>query len=122
MLGPSLIATTIVLTVYGQLVVKWRVRNAGVFPESTGDRASFLARLLVEPWIISVFVAAAIAALAWMAAMTRYELSVAYPYVAVSFALVLAGSAVFFDESLNAAKVSGIALIALGLVIGSRGA
>ena len=54
--------------------------------------------------------------------MTRYELSVAYPFVALSFVLVLAGSAVFFGESLNAAKVAGIALIVIGIVIGSRGA
>jgi multidrug transporter EmrE-like cation transporter len=121
-LGPALIATTILLTVYGQLIVKWQVGEAGDFPASTGDRIQFLARLVANPWIISVFVAAAIAALSWMAAMTRYDLSVAYPFVALSFVLVLIGSAVFFDESLNAAKVAGIALIVLGIVIGSRGA
>jgi multidrug transporter EmrE-like cation transporter len=121
-LGPALIATTILLTVYGQLIVKWQVGEAGDFPASTADRIHFLARLVANPWIISVFVAAAIAALSWMAAMTRYDLSVAYPFVALSFVLVLIGSAVFFDESLNAAKVAGIALIVVGIVIGSRGA
>jgi multidrug transporter EmrE-like cation transporter len=122
MLGPALIATTILLTVYGQLIVKWQVGEAGDFPASTGGRIHFLAQLVANPWIISVFVAAAIAALSWMAAMTRYELSVAYPFVALSLVLVLVGSAVFFDESLNAAKVVGVALIVLGIVIGSRGA
>jgi multidrug transporter EmrE-like cation transporter len=70
--------------------------------------------------VISVFVAAFIAALAWMAAMTRLELSRAYPFVSLSFVLVLVSSAVFFDESLTAAKVLGVALILAGLVVGSR--
>ncbi len=119
--GPAFIATTILLTVYGQLIVKWRVGKAGDFPTSAGDRVSFLAHLVTQPWVISVFAAAAIAALSWMAAMTQYDLSVAYPYVALSFALVLAGSAVFFGEPLNLAKVTGIAVIIVGLIIGSRG-
>jgi multidrug transporter EmrE-like cation transporter len=121
MLGPALIATTIVLTVYGQLVVKWQVGAAGALPSSLAGRMEFLGRLVVNPWIISVFVAAAIAALSWMAAMTRYELSVAYPFVASSFVLVLLGSAVFFGEPLNISKVVGVAFIVLGLIIASRG-
>lgn len=119
--GPALIATTILLTVYGQLIVKWQVGEAGPFPASVGERLSFLGRLVVDPWVISVFVAAAIAALSWMAAMTQYDLSVAYPYVALSFVLVLGGSVAFFGEALNVAKVAGIGLIVLGLVVGSRG-
>ena len=122
MLGPALIATTIILTVYGQLIVKWQVGIAGAFPASPGERVQFLARLVANPWIGSVFAAAVVAALSWMAAMTRYDLSVAYPFVALSFVLVLVGSAVFFDESLNLAKITGIAFILVGLVIGSRGA
>jgi multidrug transporter EmrE-like cation transporter len=34
--------------------------------------------------------------------------------------LVLIGSAVFFDEELSVAKVAGVALILLGLVVGSQ--
>jgi multidrug transporter EmrE-like cation transporter len=121
MLGPGLIATTILLTVYGQLVVKWQVTAAGALPGSLAGRIEFLGRLVINPWIISVFLAAAIAALSWMAAMSRHELSVAYPYVALSFVLVLFGSAVFFDEPLNVFKVAGVTFIVVGLVIASQG-
>jgi multidrug transporter EmrE-like cation transporter len=114
------VATTIVLTVYGQLIVKWQVGRAGALPTRLGDKVEFLARLVTNPWMISVFVAAFVAALAWMAAMTRLELSRAYPFVSLSFVLVLALSAVFFGEALTLAKVLGIALILVGLVVGSR--
>jgi multidrug transporter EmrE-like cation transporter len=114
------VALTIGLTVYGQLVVKWQVLQAGEFPGALGERVEFMLRLLANPWIISVFAAAAIAALAWMAAMTRLELSVAYPFVATTFALVLILSGVFFDEAITTAKTLGVGLIILGIVVASR--
>lgn len=114
------VAATVVLTVYGQIVVKWQVGRAGDFPDGTGPRLEFLLRLATTPWVLSVFVAAAIAALCWMAAMTKLELSKAYPFVGTSFVLVLVLSAVFFDERLTWFKVAGVALVVAGLVVGSR--
>lgn len=114
------VTTTVLLTVYGQLVVKWQVGRAGEFPAAVGDKLQFLLRLAVSPWMISVFIAAFVAALAWMAAMTRLELSRAYPFVGLSFVLVMVGSAVLFDERLTVSKVAGVVLIVLGLAVGSR--
>jgi multidrug transporter EmrE-like cation transporter len=114
------VGLTVALTVYGQLIVKWQVGRAGDLPDETWSKIEFLLRLAVNPWVISVFVAAAIAALSWMAAMTHLELSRAYPFVGLSFVLVLIFSAVFFDEALTAWKVSGVLLIILGLFVGSR--
>jgi len=114
------VGATIVLTVYGQLIVKWQVDRAGELPASLGGKAEFLLRLATSPWVLSVFAAAAVAALCWMAAMTRLELSRAYPFVGLSFVLVLVLSAVFFDEQLTSFKVAGVALIVLGLVVGSQ--
>ena len=114
------VGLTIALTVYGQLIVKWQVGKAGDLPAGLWSKVEFLLRLAVNPWVISVFAAAAVAALSWMAAMTRLELSRAYPFVGLSFVLVLVFSAVFFDESLTAWKVAGVALIVLGLFVGSR--
>jgi multidrug transporter EmrE-like cation transporter len=54
-----------------------------------------------------------------MAAMTKFQLSHAYPYMALSFALVLVLSAIFFNEPITATKVAGIALITAGIVVGS---
>lgn len=114
------VAGTIVFTVYGQLVVKWQVGEAGDFPEPAGEKIQFLLRLLLRPWVISALLVALLGALCWMAALTRFDLSRAYPFMALSFVLVMLGSAALFSESLTVAKVTGIALICLGLVVGSR--
>lgn len=114
------VATTIVLTVYGQIVIKWQVLRHGVLPSSLRGKGAFFAHLLINPWVISVIGAAILAALSWMAAMTRLPLSRAYPFVGLSFVLVLFLSGVFFDEAITATKVVGVGLIVAGLIVGSQ--
>ncbi|HWV91528.1 MAG TPA: EamA family transporter, partial [Burkholderiales bacterium] len=61
------------------------------------------------------------AALCWMLAMTKLDLSHAYPFVSLSFVLVLFLSALLFGEPLSWAKLAGIALVIAGVALGSQG-
>lgn len=112
---------TILLTVYGQLVIKWQVAAAGVFPAEPGDKFLFLARLLLNPWIISALAAALAAAVAWMAAMTKLDLSHAYPFTSLAFVLVTLFSVWLFHEPVTTPKIAGLVLIVSGIIIGSQG-
>ena len=67
----------IAFTVYGQLILKWRMNMAVQLPAETFDKLKFFFYLLFDPAVFSSFVAAFLASLAWMAAMTRFELSYA---------------------------------------------
>ena len=53
--------------------------------------------------------------------MTKFELSYAYPFTSLSFVLVLVASALFFREAITVPKVLGLALIVVGIILGSRG-
>lgn len=112
---------TIVLTVYGQIVLKWQVARAGVLPAGLRDKIWFLLGLLLNPWIISGFAAAFLASLAWMAAMTKFQLSYAYPFMSLAFVLVLVLSNLLFQEPVTLPKIAGIVLIVLGIIVGSKG-
>ena len=118
--GYVAIFATIALTVYGQLVFKWQVDEAGAFPEGTGKRVEYVVKLLLDPWVISVFVTALAASIAWALALTRFELSHAYPFMSLSFVLVLVFGVLFLSEALTLGKALGVVLIMAGLVIGSR--
>lgn len=120
-LSPGLIIGPILLSVYSQLIIKWRVGRLGTLPPEFVQKLRLLTRLVIDPWMITIMVVFPIAALAWFAAMTKYELSYAYPFVSLAFALVLILSAVFFHEALTAPKIIGVALVALGLIVGSQG-
>jgi multidrug transporter EmrE-like cation transporter len=112
---------TIVFTVYGQVVIKWQISSSGALPDIFMDKLLFLLKMLLNPWIVSGFAAAFLAALCWMAAMTKLELSHAYPFVASTFVLVILAGAVFFNEPLNGHKLLGMALIVCGIIVGSQG-
>ena len=112
---------TVLLTVYGQIAIKWQVLEAGPFPADPGDKLRFLVRLLANPWVLSALAAALLAAVTWMAAMTRLPLSHAYPFMSLAFVLVMLASAFFFSEPITPLKVTGIALVVLGIVVGSQG-
>ncbi|OYD17464.1 hypothetical protein CH330_00035 [candidate division WOR-3 bacterium JGI_Cruoil_03_51_56] len=114
------ILLTILLTVYGQLVIKWQVSKAGGLPSEFPARIGFLLHMFLNLWILSAFIAAFLASLAWMAALTKFDLSFAYPFMSLSFILVLILSAFLFREPLTIYKLMGMGLIVLGLFISSR--
>lgn len=121
MSGYFYIALTILFTVYGQLVLKWQVSQAGSLPVGIGSKVVFLFALLLNPWIVSGFISAFLASLCWMAAMTKFDLSYAYPFMGLTFVLVLLGSGIFFGEVITPIKIAGTTLIVLGIMVASQG-
>lgn len=113
-----LVALTILLTVYGQLAIKWQVLQAGALPQGIEPKILFVLRLLLNPWIISALAAAFLAAVCWMGAMTRLDLSQAYPFMALNFILVTLLAAWFFAEPITWQKIASLALIVFGLIVG----
>ena len=115
------IAGTIVFTVYGQLILKYRIVRFGPMPHETWDKLRFLISLLFDPLIFSCFLAAFLASLAWMAAMTKFDLSHAYPFMSLNFVIVLFLSAWLLSEPMTLSKIIGIALIVAGTIVAARG-
>jgi len=111
------IAATIGLTVYGQMVLKWRMDQAGPLPAGWIGGLRHLLVMLLDPFVLSTFAAAFLASLAWMAAMTRFPLSVAYPFMSLNFAIVLFLGVTMLGESLTLQKAAGVALIVLGTAL-----
>ncbi|HZP94402.1 MAG TPA: EamA family transporter [Burkholderiales bacterium] len=117
----SLILLTLLLGLYGQVVLKWQVSRAGVPPEDWAGRIGYVLHLLVNPWVVTSVLAAFLGMVAWMLALARVELSYAYPFTSLSFVLILVASAFVFHEPVTAQKLVGMALIIAGIAIGSRG-
>lgn len=112
---------TVLFTVYGQIVLKWQMSRVGALPAPASEKVLVLGRLLLNPWIIMCVLAGLLALVSWMAALTRFQLTYAYPFVSTTFALVLILSAMVSGESLTIAKIAGVALIMLGVFVGARG-
>ena len=117
MMGYLYIFGTIFFTVYGQLILKWRIQNTNQLPERLMELFFFLLKLVLDPYIISGFVSAFIASLCWMAAMTKFEISFAYPFMSLSFVMVLFLSCFLLGETITIGKTLGLILIILGIVV-----
>lgn len=115
------ILATIGFTVFGQLILKWRISQFSPPPPEFADKLKFLLGLLFDPAIFSGFVAAFLASLAWMAAMTKFDLSHAYPFMSLNFVVVLLLSGLLLSEPVTIQKSLGVGLIVLGTLVASRG-
>jgi multidrug transporter EmrE-like cation transporter len=111
---------TILFTIVGQLLIKWQIAKAGQLPDPLAEKLLFLIACFVNPFIALGFVSALLASLCWMAAMTHFDLSYAYPFMSLSFVLVLVLSALLFHESISVYKILGLGLIVAGIIVGAR--
>ncbi|MCC2680657.1 MAG: hypothetical protein K0S36_221 [Nitrosospira multiformis] len=118
--GHFYIVLTLLFTVSGQLLLKWQVGQAGSMPEGGIDKVLFLLQQFFNPWIISGLFSALLASLAWMAAMTRFELNYAYPFMSLAFVIVMLFSMAFLNEPLTSQGIFGTLMVAAGLVVIAR--
>lgn len=119
-MGYVYIFGTILFTVYGQLVLKWQMDQAGSLPVGIWDKFIFLLQQFLNPWVLSGFASAFLAALCWMAAMTKFNISYAYPFMSLSFVLVFLLSIMLFGDPVTVQKIVGLTLIIAGIVVTSQ--
>jgi drug/metabolite transporter (DMT)-like permease len=119
-MGFVYLGLTILFTVYSQLVFKWQISQAGTPPPDMAERMVFFLRQYFTPWIISGMISGFLASFAWMATLNEFQLSFAYPFMSLSYVVVLAASFLLFHEPFSIQKVAGTAVVILGLVIITR--
>lgn len=112
------IAGTLLFTVYGQIILKWRLNMLSFkLPDSTSQKVVAIIKLLLDPYIISGFVAAFVASLFWIAAMSKFEITKAYPFMSLAPALVFMIGVLVLNESFSWGKVIGLLLIIIGTIV-----
>jgi drug/metabolite transporter (DMT)-like permease len=110
----------IVLTTASQLIMRWQVSAAA--PSAPENRLAFIVSMLLTPWVWAAILATFLAGLAWMLALTRFELTYAFPFTGVTFALILLAGAFLFGEHVGLARIVGTFLVLIGLIVIVRSA
>jgi multidrug transporter EmrE-like cation transporter len=121
-MGYVYIFLTIFFTVYGQLVLKWRMSLKGQMPVGLKEKFIFMTHAYLDPWIVSGFLVAFFASVTWAMAMTKFELSKAYPFMSLSYVFVFILSVFLFKEQINTLKLIGFLLILSGVFVVSKSA
>lgn len=100
----------------GALIIKYYVNQMGAI--KVDGLTSYFFRLFTTPTVMFGIVCIFLSAFAWIIALSRMELSIAYPAgVGLNFILVLAGSFLFFGENINTYKICGVLLILISLYL-----
>jgi multidrug transporter EmrE-like cation transporter len=110
------VLATLGLSLYGQLIMKWRAGFHGVAVGDEG-RVAYLVGMLFDPWVISGLGGAFLASVTYMLAIEKLGLAYAYPLMAISFVLVPLGAMVCFGERIPMLQVAGLALIVTGVTL-----
>lgn len=119
------LAATIVLSVYSQMIMKWRMcgRFAGLkIPDGVWPKMVTFVTVLFDPFVTSGLIATFVSGLCWMATMSKLEISYAYPFTSLGFVAVVLLSAFLFGEPLNVWRVVGVIVIAIGISVAAQGA
>ena len=120
MIGYLYILGTIAFTVYGQIILKWRISTMNWQPTLNGSIWDFCLnyiKFLFDPLIFSGFLSAFIASIFWMFAMTKFDITYAYPFMSLSPALVFLVGILVLHEPFTWGKLIGLFVIALGILI-----
>ncbi len=120
-MGYLYVAATIGFTVCGQVLLKYRLTRLGPLPEELFPKLARILIILLDPWIFSSLLCAFLGALTWMAALSKLDLSHAYPFMSAAFVLVLGLSVLLLREPFTFPKFLGVVFIMLGMAISSRG-
>lgn len=115
------IGATIFFTVYSQLIMRWQVSQSGTLPGDLAGKLGFVGYLFLNPWVFSSILATLLAGISWMLAMSRFDISYAYPWIGLNFVLMLLLGVLLFGESMSVAKLIGTLLVVVGIVVIARG-
>ncbi|MGK2285962.1 SMR family transporter [Pedomonas sp. V897] len=114
-----LLVTSISLSSLAQVVLKLGAGSPAAAAVAGGMGARLLA-LLMSPLIVAGLILYGLSAIVWILVLSKVELSFAYPFVGLGFVLTMAVSALFLGEQINAARLAGTVIIAVGAVLVAR--
>lgn len=125
--GERVMATTMICIllstvcgVTGQLLLKKAMLGIGVLTPSASALLPIAMRIAMSPMVIFGLGCYVLGSFFWLIALSRTQLSFAYPFVGLSFILVFAASWYFYGESINTWRLAGMAAILIGVLFVSR--
>ncbi len=117
-----LILLSISIAVGGQLLLKIGINRIGISDfGSFSALGGLFAGIAKSPLVIFGLLLYVISAAIWMIVLSTVDLSFAYPFIGLSYVLVLVLSKFILKEDVNPLRWIGALIITAGVVVLSRG-
>jgi drug/metabolite transporter (DMT)-like permease len=111
----GLLLFAVLLAAGGQLLLKHGMQVAAARAHAGGG--SLVAAAATSPMVIGGLAVFAISAVAWLGVLSRVPLSIAYPFNALGYLIILTASVLLLHERATIITWAGSLLVVSGLVI-----
>jgi len=116
----SLVLAGVLLNAAAQLLLKAGTNAVGHFEFSTANIVPVGLRLALEPFILSGVACYVVSLVVWIMALSRVEVSIAYPMLSIGYVINAVAAWYLFGESLTALRLTGIGFIVVGVFLVAR--
>jgi multidrug transporter EmrE-like cation transporter len=116
----SLILAGVLLNAAAQLLLKAGTNAVGHFEFSASNIVPIGLRLALEPTILGGVACYVVSLVVWIMALSRVEVSIAYPMLSIGYVINAVAAWYLFGESLTALRLTGIGFIVLGVFLVAR--
>jgi len=111
----ALVLCSVIAASTGQLMLKHGMQLATA--RARGSGGSLAVAAATTPWVLVGLAVFAISAVVWLAALSRVPLSLAYPFNALGYLVILTASILVLHERANLLTWAGTTLVVSGLVL-----
>lgn len=115
-----LILTGVLLNAAAQLLLKAGTHAVGAFEFSKDNILPIGLKIATQPPILGGLACYGISVVVWIMALSRVEVSVAYPMLSIGYVVTAFAAWYLFGEPLSFMKLLGMGIIILGIFIISR--
>ena len=104
----------------GQLLLKRGMSSLGPLTLSVPELGSILWRIGTNPYVVGGLMVYVGSTLFWLMALSRVELSFAYPFASLSYIVMLVAAWRLFDENISPWRLIGTLVIGAGVLLIAR--
>lgn len=116
----SLLMTGVLLNAGAQLLLKAGTNSVGAFEYSAANILPIGWKLATEPHIIGGLGCYVVSVVVWIMALSRVEVSIAYPLLSVGYVVNAIAAYYLFGEAVTPMRLTGIAIIIAGVWVVAR--
>jgi multidrug transporter EmrE-like cation transporter len=116
----ALVLTGVMLNAAAQLLLKAGSRAITDVSFSLANTWTLAARMALNPPILGGLALYVISVVFWILALSRVDVSVAYPMLSIGYIVSALAGWLLFSEALSAARVAGIVVIIVGVWLVAR--
>jgi len=104
----------------GQVLLKRGMASMGAVTITPNQLLGVLWRIGTNPYVVIGLTIYVCGTVFWLAALSRVDLSYAYPFASLSYVLMLAASWMLFNENITPVRLIGTMIVGLGVLLISR--